>query len=99
MFMQMDFGLIFDQKKFPKKFHVDVTIVGCSLDRKVTIDCNLLWQPHITELTMKIPKYIPFFYNIRKKWLGLFLELSISALYIQLSYMDILYGDLVDSLR
>ena len=74
MFMQMDFGLIFDQKKFPKKFHVDVTIVGCSLDRKietkflgVTIDCNLLWQPHITELTMKIPKYIPFFYNITKK--------------------------------
>ena len=54
--------------------HVDVTIGGCSLDKKVetkflgvTIDCNLLWQPHITELTMKTSKYIPIFYNIRKQ--------------------------------
>ena len=66
--------VVFHRRKIPA-VHVDVTIGGCSLDRKVeikflgvTIDFNLLWQPHIIELTMKISKYIPIIYNIRKKF-------------------------------
>ena len=61
------------KRKIPA-VHVDMTIGDSSLDRKVetkflgvTIECNLLWQPHITELTMKISKYIPIFYNVRNK--------------------------------
>ena len=80
--------------------HVDVTIGGCSLDRKVetkflgvTIDCNLLWQPHITELTMKISKYIPIFYNIRK-----ILTLPVfRIIYFSFVYPSLTYGNIVMS--
>ena len=80
--------------------HVDVTIGGCSLDRKVetkflgiTIDCNLLWQPHITELAMKIFKYIPIFYNIRKNLtLPVLRIIYFSFVYPALTYGIIIWG-------